>query len=190
MTHQEIQNAIAQLGSAMRDLEEAYIENGGEVTEDTELKEMNVTAIQDLLTTEGVDSLGRWLKSKQDEILTAKAEKAAAEARIRSLQKSEAYIKDMIGYVLRVTGQEKVKGAFYGFSQAESSKSTVVMDKVNEDWLLTVEAAARAAGLPPCIDVELKTTTTRLKEEGYLNYVDVEVAESVRFSKPRAAKEA
>lgn len=190
MTHQEIQNAIAQLGSAMRDLEEAYIENGGEVTEDTELKEMNVTAIQELLTTEGVDSLGRWLKSKQDEIQTAKAEKAAADARIRSLQKTEAYIKDMIGYVLRVTGQEKVKGTFYGFSQAESSKSTVLYDKMEADWLPAVKAAAREAGLPECIDVVLCSTTTRLKEDGYLNYIDVEVAPSVRFTKPRAAKEA
>ena len=189
MTHAEIQNAIAQLGSAMRDLEEAYIENGGEVTEDTEIKEMNVTAIQDLLTTEGVDSLGRWLKSKQDEIATAKAEKAAADARIKSLQRTEAYIKDMIGYVLRVTGQEKVKGTFYGFSQAVKVHNTVDTEGVDNLFLDTVTMAARDAGLPACFDVAIVTNVTRLADTDYAYLIDTEETDSARFTKPRAAKE-
>lgn len=190
MTHQEIQNSILQLGLAMRDLEEEYIENGGEVTEATEQKEQLISTIQDLLSGEGIDSLGRWLKAKQDEIAAAKNEKASADARIKSLQRTEAYIKDMILHVMKVTGQEKVKGSFYSFAQSESTRSSVVTDKINEDWLLTVEAAARAAGLPACIDVELKTNATRLKEDGYLNYIDTVTADAVRFNKPRAAKEA
>lgn len=189
MTHQEIQNAIAQLGSAMRDLENAYIENGGEVTEDTEIKEQNVTAIQELLTTEGVDSLGRWLKGKQDEIATAKAEKAASDARIKSLQKTEAYIKDLIGYVLRVTGQDKVKGSFYGFSQAVSVRNSVDKEGVDNLFLDTVTIAARDAGLPACFDVAIVTNVTRLSDTEYSYLIDTEEMDSVRFTKPRAAKE-
>lgn len=70
MNTQEINEAIAKLNGLTWDLENAYIENGGEVTEETEKMEAVLAEVKGLLTTEGVDSLGRWLKAKQDEIKT------------------------------------------------------------------------------------------------------------------------
>ena len=191
MTTQEINAALSTLSAVTRELEEAYIENGGEVTDLTEEMEQSVTAIKELLTTEGVDSLGRWLKAKQDEIATAKAEKAAADARIKSLQKTEEYIKGYISLVLRTTDTDKVKGSFYSFAQSTSVKSTLNGEALDDAYLSKVLVAARTAGLPDCIDVELKTTTTRLKEAGeeFEQYISVETAPSVRFGKPRAAKD-
>lgn len=189
MTHQEINDAILQLGLAMRQLEEQYMENGGEVTEETEAQYEYIRTIEDLLNTEGVDSLGRWLKSKQDEILAAKAEKAAADARIKSLQRTEEYIKDMITRVMMVTGTDKVKGKYYGFTKSESVKSSIEMQALNDQYLKKVVNAAREAGLPDCIDVELKTTTTRLKEANMNKYINSSATDTVRFTKPRAAKD-
>ena len=86
---------------------------------------------------------------------------------------------------------EAVKGALgYKFTRYESVKASVVTEKLDEDWLDAVTEAARNAGLPGCIDVALKTTATRLQEDGFNNYVNVETSDTCKFNKPRAAKEA
>lgn len=187
----EINAAIEQLNRTAWDLENAYIENGGEVTEDTEALEAAGETLRELLTTEGVDTLGRWLKSKQDEIATAKAEKAAADARIKSLQKTEEYIKGRITEILQATGTEKVKGTFYSFAQTTSRKTSLLTEALDDAYLDLVTEAARNAGLPGCIDVALKTTSTRLQEAGaeFDAFVEVEETPSVKFTKPRAPKE-
>lgn len=191
MNTQEINAALAALNATSWDLETAYIENGGEVTEETETLEARLAAVKKLLTTDGVDSLGRWLKAKQDEIVAAKAEKAAAYARIKALQKTEEYIKGEISRILIATGTEKIKGTFYSFAQATSTKTSVLTEALDDAYLEAVTAAARAAGLPDCVDVALKTTTTRLKEAGedMAAFVEVECRPSVKFTKPRAVKE-
>ena len=112
MNYTQISDALAALSKTTRTLEDAYCDNGGEVTEETEALEATKEALRELLTTEGVDSLGRWLKAKQDEIETAKAEKAAADRRLKSLKASEDFIKHEIRFVLNATETEKVKFGF------------------------------------------------------------------------------
>ena len=185
----EINAAIEQLNRTAWELESAYIENGGEVTEDTEALEAAGETLRELLTTEGVDTLGRWLKSKQDEIATAKAEKAAADARIKSLQKTEEYIKGRITEILQATGTEKVKGTYYSFSQYTSSKSSVNQEALEDKYQAKAEAALRHALIPEYVHVVLKATTTELKEAGALDFVLTEETPSVKFTKPRAPKE-
>ena len=192
MNTQEINAAIETLSRTSCDLEAAYIESEGEVTEDTQALEGTIEALKELLNTEGVDSLGRWLKAKQDEIAAAKAEKAAADARLKSLQKTEDYIKWKIAEVLRQTGTEKVKGTYYSFSQAVAVKSTVKTDALNDAYLNLVRVAAHAHGLPDWCDVTLKTTTTEIKDSGdpeAAAFMQIDETPSVRFTKPRAAKD-
>lgn len=189
MNNQQINEAIMMLRENTMVLEQTYIENGGEVTEDTERMAGDIAALQVLLQEEGVDSLGRWLKSKQDEIAMYKAEKAAADARIKAAQKTEAYIKEQIDRVLVTIGEEKVKGSFYSFSRYVSTKSAIDEQALDDEYLSRVLIAARTAGLPDCIDVELKTTTTRLKEGGLEQYVAETSTPTVKFVKPRAKKE-
>ena len=189
MNINEINENIALLRSVTLDLEYEYIENGGEVTEDTSRKEIIVAEIKKLLNTEGVDSLGRWLKSKQDEIVAAKAEVAAAQNRVKSLQRTEEYIKSEISRILIATETEKVKGTFYSFAQSTSTKSSVNQEALDAKWLEKAEKAVRKAKVPEYIQVALKTTTTALREADALEFLEETTAPSVKFTKPRAVKE-
>lgn len=189
MKFTDIKDALLHLGLTVYTLETSYEETGGEVTPETEKLECIKDALRELLTTEGVDSLGRWLKAKQDEIATVKAEKAQADRRLKSLQRTEEFIKSQIAQVLRATETDKVAGTYYNFQQAISEKNTVNSFELEGKYLEKVQKAARKAGLPECIDVELKTTTTRLKEAGMAEYVLTEQTPTVAFRKPRSVKE-
>lgn len=190
MNTQEIYEALDALRRAQDRLEEAYISNGGEATEETEAYEAEVEAIRSLITGDGVDSLGRWLKSKEDEKAAWKAEKAAADRRIKAVDKTIEYIKGTITHVMRETGIEKAKGKYYSFSAYDSTKTQVLTDMLDAEYLDLVTEAARNAGLPGCIDVALKTTATRLQSaEGMGDFVLTDTTPSVKFTKPRKAEE-
>lgn len=190
MDNKQIKQATDDLAIMTYLLEQDYINNEGEVTDETERKERQIAALKELLTTEGIDSLGHWLKAKEDEIKTLKAEKEYIDRQIKAHNATIDYIKYTANGILKAAGVEAVKGALgYKFTRYESVKTSVVTEKVDEDWLDVATEAARNAGLPACIDVALKTTATRLLEDGRDNYVNVETADTCKFNKPRAAKE-
>ena len=190
MDNKQIKQATDDLAIMTYLLEQDYINNDGEVTDETERKERQIAALKELLTTEGIDSLGHWLKAKEDEIKTLKAEKEYIDRQIKAHNATIDYIKYTANGILKAAGVEAVKGALgYKFTRYESVKTSVVTEKVDEDWLDVATEAARNAGLPACIDVALKTTATRLLEDGRDNYVNVETADTCKFNKPRAAKE-
>lgn len=195
MKYQDIQDALATLARLSELLEDQYIENEGEVTEETEELEERKAAIQDLLQNDGVDALGRWLKVKEDEVKMWKAEKAAADRKVRAAQNSVDFVKAKIAEVMAATGMEKAKGTYYSFSKYVSEKSSVQADAISVDWLGNVNAAARNIGLPEYIDVELKTTATRIKDYARNHmgrgeeYLVTETGDAVRFTKPRGSKE-
>ena len=191
MTTEEIKNAIAALYEAAQALEEVYIENGGEVTDDTARREDEIEAIKALLNTEGVDSLGRWLKAKEDEKKALQAEKAGIDRRIKAVDRTIDYIKYEVGEVLRATGQDKVKGLSYGFAQSVSKHTEINYDAIIEDWSDIISKALKEAGIPEWLHVNLKTTVTDIAQAGgkALDYLDVQETDAVRFTKPVAAKE-
>ena len=190
MNYQDIQSAMAALYHANENFDAIMEENGGELTPEAEDLENVKNALQDLLTGEGIDSLGRWLKAKEDEKATYKAEKAAADRRIKAVDKTIDFIKHEIGRVLRATGQEKVKGTFYSFSQYDSTKTSFDAKALDDKFLDMVTEAARNAGLPASVDVALKTTATRLQEdENLAELVSVETSETCKFTKPKKEKE-
>ena len=190
MNYQDIQSAMAALYHANENFDALMEENGGELTPEAEDLENVKNALQDLLSGEGIDSLGRWLKAKDDEKATFKAEKAAADRRIKAVDKTIDFIKHEIGRVLRATGQEKVKGTFYSFSQFDSTKTSFDAKALDEKFLDMVTEAARNAGLPASVDVALKTTATRLQEdENLAELVSVETSETCKFTKPKKEKE-
>ena len=190
MNYQDIQSAMAALYHANENFDAIMEENGGELTPEAEDLENIKNALQDLLSGEGIDSLGRWLKAKEDEKATFKAEKAAADRRIKAVDKTIDFIKHEIGRVLRATGQEKVKGTFYSFSQFDSTKTSFDAKALDDKFLDMVTEAARNAGLPASVDVALKTTATRLQEdENLAELVSVETSETCKFTKPKKEKE-
>ena len=189
MKYKDIQDALATLARLSELLEEQYIENEGEVTEETEELEERKAAIQDLLQNDGIDALGRWLKVKEDEVKMWKAEKAAADRKVKSAQNTVDFVKAKIAEVMTMTGMDKAKGAYYSFSKYVSEKSSVNQDEVDRLYLDVATSAAHDAGLPAYIDVVLKTNTTALKEWGATDLLDVTKADAVRFTKPSGAKE-
>ena len=189
MTYKDIQDALATLNRLSIELEDQYIESEGEVTEATEEMEARKGAVQDLLQNDGIDALGRWLKTKEDEVKMWKAEKAAADRKVKSAQNTVDFVKAKITEVMVMTGMDKAKGAYYSFSRYVSEKASVNQDELDRLYLAIVTSAARDAGLPDFVDVQLKTTTTALKEAEATDLLDVTTGDAVRFTKPRGAKE-
>ena len=189
MKYKDIQDALATLNRLSVELEDQYIENEGEVTEETEELEARKAAIEDLLQNDGIDALGRWLKVKEDEVKMWKAEKAAADRKVKSAQNTVDFVKAKIAEVMAMTGMDKAKGAYYSFSKYVSEKSSVNQDEVDRLYLDVATSAAHDAGLPAYIDVVLKTNTTALKEWGATDLIDTVTGDAVRFTKPRGAKE-
>ena len=195
MKYQDIQDALCTLARLSEQLENEYIENEGEVTPEAEALEAQKDAVADLLTGEGIDTLGRWLKSKEDELATYKAEKAAADRRIKSVKNTIDFVKAKISDIMVATGMQKAKGTYYGFTAYVSEHTSVDMDELNERWHDIAEKGARELGLPGYIDIELKTSVTKIQDwapthDGQgIAFLQTDTADAVRFTKPRKAKE-
>ena len=195
MDYKEMNQVLADLDQAMVTLEETYIENDGEVTEETEKMEAQISGLKELLTGEGIDLLGGWLKAKEDRKKSLKAEKDYITRQMSAIDETIEFIKTKVNQILVATGQEKVKGARgYSFAATISSKTEVDKDVLKRCYGDLVEDAIRKAGVPAYIGVSLTASSTKAKEEGVQDgdeeiFVTTEKP-SVRFTKPRASKEA
>lgn len=193
MNNTEIRTALSKLQEMEFLLEEEYENNGGEVTDYTEQQEQSIAALRELLTTEGVDSLGRWLKSKEDEIKALKAEKDAVTRRINGVNNTIDYIKTQVNLLMTETGVDKVKGTFYSFAPTTSVKTEVNKDLLKEFYEDKVKEAMLKACIPAYVGVTLTASVTKAKEYGIAEGDEELFTEtsspSVRFTKPRASKE-
>lgn len=186
MNYEAIREALFTLARLTREQEDLFIENEGEVTPETEALEEEKTAIAELLNGEGLDDLGRWLKSKEDELKAVKAEKDAASRRIKSVENTIDFVKSVIRTVMDATGCEKARGAFYGFATSQSCTTSVDKDALKEEWQGTVEAAVRAAGVPDWVTVTLGASVSKVPEGADLpDCFTTATKDTVRFIKPR-----
>lgn len=189
-TYKDIQDALATLARISYDLEEKYIENDGEVTDETEAAEAEKAAIQDLLAGEGIDTLGRWLKSKEDELKTYKAEKEAADRRMKSVSNTIDFVKAKITEVMKATGRDKAKGTFYSFTKAVSKTTKVDTDLLNSWYLEDIDNAMIELGIPNWVTIKLDAKVSEVPVGLELPACfKVDERETVRFTKPRAGKE-
>jgi hypothetical protein len=195
MDYKEMNQVLADLDQAMVTLEETYIENEGEVTEETEQMEAQISGLKELLTGDGIDLLGGWLKAKEDKKKSLKAEKDYITRQMAAIDETIEFIKTKVNQILVATGQEKVKGSRgYSFAATISSKTEVDKDVLKRCYGDIVEGAIRSAGVPAYIGVSLTASSTKAKEDGVQDgdeeiFVTTEKP-SVRFTKPRASKEA
>ena len=194
MNNTEIRDALSRLHEMENFLEEEYENNGGEVTEHTEEQESAIAALRELLTTEGVDSLGRWLKAKEDQIKSLKAEKDSVTRQINAANNTIDYIKSQIYELMVQTGMEKVKGTFYSFAPITAVKTEVDKELLKTLYEDKVKTAMIQARIPAYVGVTLTASTTKAKElgvvEGDEGLFTETTSPSVRFTKPRASKEA
>ena len=194
MDYKELNQALATIDQATIALEETYMENEGEITEETEQMEQEISGLQELLTTEGIDLLGGWLKAKEDKKKSLKAEKDYITRQISAIDETIDFIKDKVTEVMKATGQEKIKGdRGYSFTATHSVKTDVDKDILKALYADKVEEAIRAAHIPAYISVSLTASSTKANELGVLEG-DEEIfstteKDTVTFRKPKASKE-
>jgi hypothetical protein len=189
MNNRDITAALSALEEASFLLEEEYEMNGGEVTEETEAQEEYIESLKALLEDEGIDSLGRWLKSKEDLIKTLKAERDSVTRQIKKTEDGIEYIKTQIFNVLTALGKEKVKGTFYSFAPSISRKTEVDKERLEEHYLGMVNNALEQI-LPPWVSFKLSASVKAVPEGAELpDIFKVVETPSCKFVKPRAKKE-
>ena len=194
MDYKELNQALATLDQATIALEETYMENEGEITEETEQMEQEISGLHELLTTEGIDLLGGWLKAKEDKKKSLKAEKDYITRQISAIDETIDFIKDKVTEVMKATGQEKIKGdRGYSFTATHSVKTDVDKDVLKALYADKVEEAIRAAHIPAYVGVSLTASSTKANELGVLEG-DEEIfstteKDTVTFRKPKASKE-
>ena len=185
---------LATLDQATIALEETYMENEGEITEETEQMEQEISGLQELLNTEGIDLLGGWLKAKEDKKKSLKAEKDYITRQMSAMDETIDFIKDKVTEVMKATGQDKIKGdRGYSFTATHSVKTDVDKDVLKALYADKVEEAIRAAHIPAYVGVSLTASSTKANELGVLEG-DEEIfstteKDTVTFRKPKASKE-
>lgn len=190
MDYKELQDILSTLEYTSYKLEETYVENEGEVTEETELMEGEITAMKTLLNTEGVDLLGRWLKGKEDRKKALKAEKDYLTRKMEAIDKTIEFIKTKMNEVMTATGQEKIKGSLgYSFALSTSTKTEVDKEMLKEYYQEAVNEALKDI-LPADVSVTLTASVSKLEEGAELpDYYNRTETPTIRFTKPRAKKE-
>lgn len=194
MNNKEINSLIESLNASMWAFENYMVENDGVCDEASDRMEEQIGILKELLTTEGIDSLGRWLKAKEDEIKSLKAEKDYITRKINAATGTIDYIKSQMNKLLKASGMEEIKGANgYKFQVTTSTKTEVDKDVLKTIYADRIEEAIRAAHIPAYVGVTLTASSTKAAEFGIVEG-DEEIFHttekpSVRFTKPRASKE-
>lgn len=194
MDYKELNQVLVNLDQAINTLEDLYIEGEGEVTEETEQMEEHISGLKELLTRDGIDLLGGWLKAKEDRKKTLKAEKDYITRQMAAIDESIEFIKGKVNEVLVATGQEKIKGdRGYSFAATTSVKTEVDKDVLKTIYADRIEEAIRAAHIPAYVGVTLTASSSKAAELGIMEG-DEEIFHttekpSVRFIKPRISKE-
>lgn len=195
MNNKEINSLIESLNASMWAFENYMVENDGVCDEASDQMEEQIGILKELLTTEGIDSLGRWLKAKEDEIKSLKAEKDYITRKINAATGTIDYIKSQMNKLLKASGMEEIKGANgYKFQVTTSTKTEVDKEILKTIYADRIEEAIRAAHIPAYVGVTLTASSTKADEFGIVEG-DEEIFHttekpSVRFTKPRASKEA
>ena len=185
---------LANLDQAVNSLEELYIEGGGEITEETEQMEEHISGLKELLTKDGIDLLGAWLKAKEDRKKSLKAERDYITRQMAAIDETLEFIKGKVNQVMLATGQDKIKGdRGYSFAATTSVKTEVDKDVLKTIYADRIEEAIRTAHIPAYVGVTLTASSTKAAEFGVVEG-DEEIfhtteTPSVRFTKPRASKE-
>ena len=194
MDYKELNQVLADLDQAMFTLEDFYVEGEGEVTEETEQMEAQISGLKELLTKDGIDLLGGWLKAKEDKKKSLKAEKDYITRQMAAIDETIEFIKDKITEVMKMTGQEKIKGdRGYSFTASHSVKTEVDKDVLKALYADKVEEAIRAAHIPAYVGVSLTASSTKANELGVLEgdeqIFSTAEKDTVTFRKPKASKE-
>ena len=195
MNIKEINSLIESLNASMWAFENYMVENDGVCDEASDQMEEQIGILKELLTTEGIDSLGRWLKAKEDEIKSLKAEKDYITRKINAATGTIDYIKTQMNKILTAAQMEEIKGANgYKFQVTTSTKTEVDKEILKELFLDKVEKKLRGGKnpvIPADVTFSLGASVSLVPEGAVLpSYYIRTSSPSCKFTKPRASKEA
>ena len=195
MNNKEINSLIESLNASMLAFENYMVENEGVCDEASDQIEEQIGILKELLTTEGIDSLGRWLKAKEDEIKSLKAEKDYITRKINAATGTIDYIKTQMNKILTAAQMEEIKGANgYKFQVTTSTKTEVNKEILKELFLDKVEKKLRGGKnpvIPADVTFSLGASVSLVPEGAVLpSYYIRTSSPSCKFTKPRASKEA
>ncbi len=194
MNNKEINSLIESLNASMWAFENYMVENDGVCDEASDQMEEQIGILKELLTTEGIDSLGRWLKAKEDEIKSLKAEKDYITRKINAATGTIDYIKTQMNKILTAAQMQEIKGANgYKFQVTTSIKTEVDKEILKELFLDKVEKKLRGGKnpvIPADVTFSLGASVSLVPEGAVLpSYYIRTSSPSCKFSKPRASKE-
>ena len=194
MNNKEINSLIESLNASMWAFENYMVENDGVCDEASDQMEEQIGILKELLTTEGIDSLGRWLKAKEDEIKSLKAEKDYITRKINAATGTIDYIKTQMNKILTAANMEEIKGANgYKFQVTTSIKTEVDKEILKDLFLDKVEKKLRGGKnpvIPADVTFSLGASVSLVPEGAVLpSYYKRTSSPSCKFSKPRASKE-
>jgi len=193
MHYAEIKDQEARLFALERRYNELKyeLEDTGEYNPEIDELQKEICEVIDDLAVNGTDTLGRWHVSVENELKATKAEKAALDRRIKSLNNTLDFIKDSVTQLLAITGQEQVKGSLYSYKRTRSVTTKVDTELLESKYQADVENVLRSAEvIPDYVTVKLDAKVSLVPDEMELPDVFVVTGkDTVRFTKPRGAKE-
>ena len=194
MNNKEINSLIESLNASMWAFENYMVENDGVCDEASDQMEEQIGILKELLTTEGIDSLGRWLKAKEDEIKSLKAEKDYITRKINAATSTIDYIKTQMNKILTAAQMQEIKGANgYKFQVTTSTKTEVDKEILKALFLDKVEKKLRGGKnpvIPADVTFSLGASVSLVPEGAVLpSYYTRTSSPSCKFSKPRTSKE-
>lgn len=188
MTSREINTLLQDLSALCNALEWAFVEGGGEVTEETASYEEAIKDVKELLMNDGVDSLGRWLKTKQDERVTLEEEKAKIDRMMKANDRTVEHILSTIDAVMNACGMDQAKGMLYSFKRSTSTTHTANTDLIDQRYAEKVSEAAKAAGLPAWLRVKISPSYKLVPEGVETDEFITTITPTIRFNKPKKIK--
>lgn len=166
MTPREINETLRRLQEEKWRLQQELEENEGEVTESVLTREQAIKDIKSLiLSPEGVDSLGRLIRSNKDDIETFKGEKKAVETKIKKTEGYNDWLLELVDECLKECECDKASGKLgYSFTQHTSVTTEVDKKMLKDMFYEKALEAIRATDIPQDVTITLSASVSLLPE--------------------------
>lgn len=166
MTPREINEILRRLQEEKWRLQQELEENEGEVTESVLTREQAIADLKKLLMSpEGVDSLGRLIRSNKDDIETFKGEKKAVETKIKKTEGYNDWLLELVDECLKECECDKASGKLgYSFTQHTSVTTEVDKKMLKDMFYEKAMEAIRATDIPQDVTISLSASVSLLPE--------------------------
>lgn len=163
MDIKEMQERVSDLWCQLAQMQEILEDNGGELTPEVEGYQEAIEAARKMLTSDGVDSLGRAMAQLDAQVDTIKAERDYLARQIKRKEGLMDFFKRLMAQAMDACEIDKVKGSHgYSIAATSSTKTAVNKDVLAAKYLDKVRDAVKDV-VPYWVTVDLKASATAAK---------------------------